>query len=270
MKGWLKVMLVGGLLVSCERSDPPAEFEAPPVSASETLLQEFPLLPMAEPRRWARLLEAEAEQPLTEDSRAKVDECVRELRRLHPFSSDERGMELGGIRYESETATFRLPARVRYPDEGDERHPGELELLLCSRQGRVHETLFESELRPLHLELLLHLAGYQKGADPSTFTIRVVAPSGESIAVRDLVKRMDGREWPGPLQWEFSGSDFDDPYAPDLSGDFAIFWHAHDSVLRIRDEAIGSGELKLRALPHAALPNGSEVVLEIQAGDRPR
>ena len=257
------------VLLSCgERSKPSGGSESTAPAVSEALLREFPLLPMAEPQRWSRLLEAEAERPATEESRERVESLAEELRRLHPFSTDDEGMELGGIRFDAESATFRRPARVRYPDEGDERHPGELELLLCSGQGRVHETLFECDLRPLHLELLLHLAGYRKESEPATFGIRVVAPLGESIPVRELVRRMDAREWSGRLEWEFSGSKFGDLYAPDLSGDFAIFWHAHDSVLRVRDEAIGTGELKLRAIRHPALPNGSEVVLEMKATGR--
>lgn len=260
------------VLCACDGGDAPAdpaEPEAGKCQSSEVLLEEFPLLPMAEPRRWSKLLEAEAEQPVTEESRKRVEAQVAELRKLHPFSSDAEGLELGGIRYDYSSATIRLPAVVRYPDEGDERHPGELELLLCSEQGRMHETLFVSDLRPLHLELLLHLAGHRKGPGGSRFTIRILPPSGEPVAVRELVRRMDGRPWSGPLEWEFSGSAFDELYAPDLSGDFAIFWHAHDSVLRIRDGEIASGELKLRARRHPALPNGSGVTLEIVAADPP-
>lgn len=263
MSRGLVPLLAACLLGACERraADPGGPPEGVERPASEVLLEEFPLLPMAEPRRWSRLREAEEVAPATDESRETIEVLTAELRRLHPFSSDADGFELGAIRYDTASATFRLPARVRYPDEGDERHPGELEVLACGEQGRVHETLFVADVRPLHLELLLHLAGYRKGE--GRFMVRAVTSSGDVIAVRELVRRLDGREWPGPIEWEFSGSEFGDPYAPDLSGDLAIFWHAHDSVLRVADEEIGSGQLKLRAIRHPDLPNGSPVTVEM-------
>jgi hypothetical protein len=266
VKAWLMPMMACGLFLACDRHASRDEGTArspEAVPASEMLLREFPLLPVAEKKRWARLQEAEAVRPVTNESREQVDELVEELRRLHPFSSDAAGFELGGIRYDATGRTFRLPARVCYPDEGDERHPGELEVMLCTERGRVHETLFVTEVRPLHLELLLHLAGYRKGV--SRFTARIVPASGEPVAVREMVRRMDGREWTGPVEWEFSGSGFDDLYAPDLSGDFAIFWHAHDSVLRVADEEIGAGMVKLKPVRHPALANGDSVALEFTA-----
>ncbi len=105
---------------------------------------------MVESRRWSRLREAEAVQPSTEESRGRAEALADELRRLHPFSSDPAGLRLGGVVYDRDHATFRSAARARYPDEGDERHPGELEVLVCGEQGRVHETLFVAEVRPLH------------------------------------------------------------------------------------------------------------------------
>lgn len=266
MRNYLVTVVACGLFLACERRashDECGDQTVQPVSTSETLLRGFPLLPVAEKERWARLQEAEAVRPATEESRAQVEALATELRQLHPFSSDSEGFELGGIRYNIASGSFRLPVRVCYPNEGDERHPGELEVLLCTEQGRTHETLFVTSVRPLHLELLLHLAGYRKGEDASRFTIRIVPAAGMSIAVRDMVRREDGREWLGPIEWDFSGSGFEDLYAPDLSGDFAIFWHAHDSVLRVANEEIGAGLVKLKPVRHAELANGDRVEFEL-------
>lgn len=76
--------------------------------------------------------------------------------------------------------------------------------------------------------------------------------------------KADGEEtMERPILWEFSGSDFKDLYSPDLSGDIAIFWHAHDSVLRVDHEGIASGVVKLEPVPHPELKNGDQVVVEL-------
>ena len=63
------------------------------------------------------------------------------------------------------------------------------------------------------------------------------------------------------LLWEFSGSDFNGVYPPDLTGDFIICWHAHASVLRITHEKIASGEMKLKVKKHPILEQGMAVKL---------
>ena len=138
-------------------------------------------------------------------------------------------------------------------------------MLLCTETGRSHETLFITEARPLHLELLLHLCGYAKGAEGSRFHIDVVTRDGIRIPVHSLFRAKAAEGLPEPLPWEFSGSDYRGIYSPDLSGDFVIFWHAHDSVLRVAHDGIASGEVKLEAMPHPALKNGDPVVLELIA-----
>lgn len=115
-------------------------------------------------------------------SEVRVAEIISWLEKEHPFLDEEDRMILGGIVFQKSSRHVIIPARVKYPDVGDNRHPGELELILCSNTGRTHE--------------------------------------------------------------EFSGSNFGDLYPPDSTGDLIIAWHAHDSVLRVDDEKIASGETK--------------------------
>ena len=235
---------------------------------SEALAANFPLLPLIEKSLWRELLQAEAKQSSEEASEREaagraVATLSEKIRTRHPFKIEGKRLELGGIVADKETGRFSVPALVHYPDPGDERHPGEVELLLCTETGRTHETLFITKTRPLHLELLLHLCGFSKASETGRFTIEVVTGDGTRIPARSLVRAKGNDKMPDPLFWEFSGSDFRDLYAPDLSGDFAIFWHAHDSVLRVADEGIGSGAVKLEAVPHPALKNGDPVVLEM-------
>lgn len=252
-------------LAACKERNPQTP-EAVVLTGSKELAANFPLLPMIEKTLWQQLLEAESKQLAAEPSaRAAADSEVAKLadklRKRHPFKADGTRLELGGIVCDKTQRRFTLPARVRYPDPGDERHPGELELLLCTEGGRTHETLFVTDARPLHLELLLHLAGHVKGKD--RFRIDVLTSKGTGIPMDTLIRTKGGETLERPLLWEFSGSDYNNLYTPDLSGDFAIFWHAHDSVLRVAHEGIASGVVKLEAVPHPGLKNGDAVVLEL-------
>lgn len=246
---------------------PPKHEPAVP-TASRELAEYFPLLPMIEKSRWRQLIDAEAKLAAAPESEREIanQEITRlaeKLRSKHPFKAAGGRMELGGIIFDKEQGKISVPARVEFPDSGDERHPGEVELLLCTEGGRLHETLFVTNARPLHLELLMHLAGMAKGPQGNRFRIEVLANDGSRIPVESLVCATGGESLESPLLWEFSGSDYKDLYAPDLSGDFAIFWHAHDSVLRVAHEGIASGVVKLAPVPHPKLIDGDAVLLEL-------
>jgi hypothetical protein len=252
------------LLAACKRQ----EHETVAPEASRELAANFPLLPMIEKSLWSQLLKAEEKQSIAPESEREaanrvIDGLAAKLRERHPFRVVGDHLELGGIVCDKAQGRFTIPARVEYPDPGDGRHPGEVELLLCSEAGRLHETLFVTDARPLHLELLLHLSGHAKGANGARFRIDVITAEGARIPVDSLVRASDGEPLPSPLSWEFSGSDFNDLYPPDLSGDFAIFWHAHDSILRITHQGIASGEVKLEPVPHSGLKDGDPVMLEL-------
>lgn len=190
----------------------------------------------------------------------EVQRLTGQLQSRHPFNADKESMELGDLIHNHVTRHLSIPAKVEFPKPGDERHPGEVELLLCTEAGRLHETLFVTHARPLHLELLLHLAGYPRG---SLFRIEAITADGTRIPVESLIRATGGDSLKSPLLWKFSGSDYQDLYYPDLSGDFAIFWHAHDSVLQVNHEGIASGTVKLAPAPHPKLRNGDPVTLEL-------
>lgn len=257
------------LCPSCKPQEP--ESTAP--AASRELAEYFPLLPIIEKSLWGQLLEAEEKLAASPGSgrdaaNKEITRLSERLRSKHPFKVDGGRMELGGIICDKAQGRFTMPARVHYPDPGDERHPGEVELLLCTEGGRLHETLFVTNARPLHLELLMHLTGHMKGAQGSRFRIDALTKNGARIPVDSLVSATGGESLKSPLLWEFSGSDYKDLYPPDLSGDFAIFWHAHDSVLRVEHEEIASGVVKLEARPRPELRNGDAVLLEmVPVGD---
>lgn len=252
------------VFASCKPQEP--ESAAP--AASRELAEYFPLLPIIEKSLWSELLEAEGKLTVgpasgREAADREITRLAEKLRGRHPFKMDGNRLELGGIVCDKERGRISVPARVHYPNPGDERHPGELELLLCTEGGRLHETLFVTNARPLHLELMMHLAGHAKGPQGKRFRIDALTKTGARIPVDSLIRAIGGESLDSPLLWEFSGSDYKDLYAPDLSGDFAIFWHAHDSVLRADHEDIASGVVKLEAVPHSELKEGDAVILEL-------
>ncbi|MFM7181956.1 MAG: hypothetical protein ACKO2G_10900 [Verrucomicrobiales bacterium] len=273
MRAVMILPAAGFLLFSCA---PPQSVQEKPADLnptaakstdSEALARNFPLLPLIEPVLWKELQEAEAKLATAFPSeRVAADQAVtmlsEKLRNRHPFKAEGSRLELGGIICDKKDGRLSLPAKVHFPDPGDERHPGEVELFLCAETGRTHETLFITQSRPLHLELLLHLCGHAKGEEGARFRIDVLTGDGIRIPVHSLLRAKGEEKLPDPLSWEFSGSDYKGVYSPDLSGDLAIFWHAHDSVLRVAHEGIASGEVKLEAVPHHSLKNGDHVVLE--------
>jgi hypothetical protein len=242
--------------------------EATPPPQSEQLAINFPLLPLIEPSLWKKLLHAEGmiEQPSLpaaskDEAQTNIKKITAQLKQRHPFSQEKNSITLGGIRYDKSTRQIFIPASVQYPRAGDDRHPGELELILCSTTGRTHETLFVTKTRPLHLEVLLHLVGYQKSSPPSTFRVSVSITNHAPIPIEKLISASHGDTLPEQLTWEFSGSDFGDLYPPDLTGDFLICWHAHDSVMRVQHEKIASGEFKLGIIKHQLLEKNTPVTL---------
>ncbi len=270
MKQPLLVTLFCISLCSCkndaEPTSSPSQSEAPLLS--QKLSKNFPLLPLIEKQLWQELRSAEevaADQQASSIQWAQATEKIKaiaaKLQQEHPFQSEENLISLGGIRYDKKSRTISIPAVVNTPKGDDKRHPDELELVLCSDLGRTHETLFVTEARPLHLEILLHLVGFKKTSPISLFRLDVVIPDHPPIPAEVLIKSASSDHLSGELLWGFSGSDFEDIYSPDQTGDFLILWHAHDSVLQIRHENIASGMVKLLSNKHNKLTNGTKVTL---------
>ncbi len=273
MRRMRAAVLIAGTLLSfssCKpNASPPAKASEPEsLQGSRKLATEFPLLPIIEGQLWQKLQHAEAvtSDPAAtaeqrSDASVEVTRITELLQKRHPFQQDGNRITLGGMVYDKKSGKIEIPVEVYYPREGDDRHPGELEVILCSVTGRSHETLFTTDARPLHLELLMHLAGYKKSPPASTFKLEVVISDHAAIPVESLIASADGDPLPERLVWEFSGGEFKDPYLPDMTGDFLICWHAHESVLRIRHEGIASGELKLKPIAHPALKQHQSATL---------
>jgi len=251
---FLALIVLGVIGISCSDKKQAQESPEPTqeLELSRQIVAEFPLMPHIEKHFWQKLIAAELDNNTEE-----AEKIAATLRERHPFSSDDTKINLGGIVYHKETKRIEIPARVNYPVAGDDRHPGELELILCSEKGRTHETLFITECRPLHLELILHLAGYKS---ESGFRVQVSIPDHPAIPVENLIL-LENKTHPESLIWEFSSNPFQPLYQPDQTGDFIICWHAHESVLIVNNQGIADGVTKLQYEKHPKLEQGVEVKL---------
>lgn len=244
--------------------------------ASKELLNEFPLLALIEPSLWKDLLHHESllSNPASTDQQRhqatqEIERITSRLRELHPFSRTQKTITLGVISYHMESGCIEIPARVNDLEAHQKDDQDEIEVILCTVRGRMHESLFVTEARPLHLEILLHLAGYSKSGNISKFQTQVVIPKKEPIPIEALVSAKHNDSLPSPMRWEFVGSPFDDIYQPDLTGDLIIGWHAHDSVLSSADEKIALNQTRLLANKHPALKPG-RVVTIVLTPDSPK
>ncbi|MFD2160583.1 hypothetical protein ACFSW8_16885 [Rubritalea tangerina] len=264
---------------ACEK--PAAEGMDPPPQVEEVLLVErehtsealaaaFPLFPLVEKQRWGKLLDLEGEWgEASEEARVRLAEEINalgdELAVRYPFSADSEGMRLGGIRYTRETGEIEIPAAVHYPKQDQEGKEYELEVVLCNERGRVHETLLLTDVRPLHLELMLHLIGHKKKATQYRLSIRL--PDEPSIPLVRLLSSTSGEALPEPLAFTFSGSAFGESYGPDTTGDLIITWHVHDAVLQARDEGIAQARTRLLVKRDPRLEEGMAVRLVLEPTD---
>ena len=170
---------------------------------SKELLEYLPLLPHVEKGLWEQLLEAEyaeSNSTLSDEARKaaldRISKISKQLRARYPFVETEERISLGKIVYNKKSRQIEIPATVSYPKVGDKRHPEELELILCSNTGRIHETLFVSDAQPLHLEMLLHIAGFKKSIPAKRFRASISLPNNPPIAIEHLMQVSEGDEMP--------------------------------------------------------------------------
>ena len=216
-----------------------------------------PLLPKLEPLLWQELVSAEKRIKASSDrekAHAQFLEIAAQLTKIHKLERKENEIKLGGITWNKKDNTISIPAKLKYPNPGMP-----LEVLLCQKKGRVHEALFLTQTRPLHLELLLHMAGFKVG---STFQL-LVKSSDESRGVEDFIT------WKGkganPLLWKFTGSEFAEQYIPDNAGEQIIIWSRNEAVLDVNNKDFSSLKVPLYTENIKSFPKDTQVNLVLVA-----
>lgn len=268
------ILLLG--LPACDRNESAAEVDKTPEevdlialeSSSKKLARSFPILPLVEKDKWAALLELESAyveasgNPVSQNELAgKINSIISELNKSYPFSVAEDEIRLGEIRYHKASGIIELPATVTYPKMDPDGKVHELEVVLCTDKGRLHETLLMTEARPLHLEILLHLVGSKK--QESQYRVAILLPGDKEITLESLLKTTTGEDLPVPMLFKFSGSTFNGNYRPDSTGDLIITWHAQDAVLQVVDEKIAQARTRLLVTKVPELEEGIKVHLAL-------
>lgn len=239
---------------------------------STLLVKHFPLLPIIEKKEWNALLRAEAEANNAKNTikkrtkaAAQAQKIAKKIKNEHPFEIDETNISLGSIELNKKTREIKIPATLTYPEKDREGNTYPIELILCTEQGRIHETLFTTQARPLHLELLLHLNGCKKLAptiqNPTLFSLSIELPNAQRIPVEELLSTEKNKVLKNRMYWEFSGANYKNTYAPDYAGDMIITQHTQESVLRIKDANIAKGNTLLHAIQHSELEKNMKIKL---------
>lgn len=225
------------------------------VQLSSQAIQSYnPLLPKLEPELWKQLVESEKKMSEGNADGKKVFLLTAEkLTSLHRMERSTNKISLGGIELNLLTKEISLDAKIKYPDGMP------LEVILCQQKGRNHETLFITETRPLHLEILLHMAGYKKG---DLLDMKV---KGENRAVdlNDFLHWKKKSEDKRPVMWKFTGSEFGKEYIPDNAGEQVIVWSRNEAVLEVDREEFTSLEIPVYAYEIKGFSQGSKVKIII-------
>ncbi len=166
----------------------------------------------------------------------------------------EGSLRLGGILWEpkaqklSFTATLTVPKAD--PEQGVEQAMP-LEVICCTPAGRRYESLLVSEVRPLHLSLLLALAGF----NPDSRWQVAIANLDQSQALSAFLPKDQAL-----ASWSFSPPRMSaSGFPPDVSGDLLSL----EFGVLTPSQAPQQPEKLIPQLP-SGYTNGSSVIVEIR------
>lgn len=112
-----------------------------------------------------------------------------------------------------------------------------LEVLIATPAGRAHEALVVADIDPLHLQVLLYLAGYENGArkpgdkQGALFRIEAQPEGGGRRPIEEYIRHISRKGHEPIRDWVFVGSSFDggDCLAT-REGNVALLWSYGQSI----------------------------------------
>lgn len=165
---------------------------------------------------------------------------------------DENRYRIGGVTLNKKTREIRFPAVINLRD-------GLLEYLIVHQNGKIHESLFRTEVLPTNINLAFTLLRYKPSRElyriykePGVLTnVFHEVPEETSIESRVQIfvevekegqtKRYPVNEWVRheptaksmpPSYWIYGDSEFyDGKFAPDTTGDIAAIFITNSSLL---------------------------------------
>lgn len=140
------------------------------------------------------------------------------LKRLGGHVTQEGKVELGGVTIDVKSKTLSFPATLNMSK-------GPVEVLVCTKRGRLHESLFASDIDPFKLQMALVLVGAKNGqltddADKNSgdrFHIDLVPANETGKSTVTNRSRIPVEKWiinsrtgksPKRTEWMFVGSSF--------------------------------------------------------------
>lgn len=170
---------------------------------------------------------------------------------------DETRFRVGEITFDQKSREIRFPCKVNMTE-------GLLEYLVVHQNGKVHESLFITEISPTHLNLALTLLRYKPSRELYALPNGTGGLSGDfPVVPEDIkaaariridvewtqdgqIKRLPVNDWiqhavkttampQGP--WVYGGSEFyDGQFVPETSGDIAAIFVAQSSLINYPGE----------------------------------
>jgi hypothetical protein len=149
---------------------------------------------------------------------------------------DGNRFKLGDIVIDTNKKTVRFPAKVNMDE-------GLIELLLCAKHGKTHESLFVSDVDAAHLNLALIMIGCKAGNLRINEQGENLIPDGTFVTIEIAYKEADGKEnviraedWifndkeKKPMahtNWVYTGSFFSEEgeYMATLTGTYIVTFH---------------------------------------------
>jgi hypothetical protein len=139
-----------------------------------------------------------------------------ELRILHKMGGkviDDRHIAIGKVKIDRLEKEVLFPAKINMD-------AGPIEVLICTPQGRAHESLLVSDADPLNIQLALILSGAANGArkpppkgaegplQGDLFDVFVLDENGKKKSVEKLLVDLKKNAPPEKHGWVFVGSKF--------------------------------------------------------------
>lgn len=187
-----------------------------------------------------------------EEAKAKYKEALSlaksfvENCKIHRLNNGD--MKMGEITLHAKTEEIAFPAYVEVVEDMP------IEVLICTDNGRMHETIFISKARPFHLQTMMIALGLKNGArvvnekfkkQGDHVKIEVEWKSGDKVQRKPiehfLIDENNKTLDPAKPRWVFVGSGLHKgSFIADLTGDFAVNYTMADSIIDCSEDDIAN------------------------------
>jgi len=196
------------------------------------------------------------------------------VRKLGPHS-----FAIGLVRLDSAVREIRFPAKVNMNE-------GLIEVVVCTEQGKLHESILVSPIAPIHLHMALLMLGLEPGRNPGWYVspdpalrepdwnappgacvdvfVRWETPEGvREVRAEELLKDERSGQPMSRTSWVFVGSNVSKQgvYAADTLGSIVTNYHDRTAVL---DNPLDTGQVDDFTFARTELIPGAGTPVEVR------